>query len=191
MRRFVTVLPVLLVPGLALASGGESHEGGIPVSAIAVHAANFVLMYAVIFFAARKPVADMLKQRSAGVKKAIDDANAARKAAQERVSEIEGRLSRLDAEVESMRAQAADAAQAELEHSRKVTAQDIENLKALTALHIQEETNIARQTLQAEAVDLAMKLAEERIRGQINAQDHQRFAGEFLKAVKDQEVASA
>lgn len=164
----------------AFAASGD----GPPMTEIGVHAINFVLLYTVLFFLARKPVAELLKERQAEIKKALDDGNAALKAAEDRHAELDSRLAHFDKLVEDMKAQAKTDADNERAQMRTKTEGDIASLKALTERTIREETRNARATLQREAVDLAMQIAEESIRQQISAADHERLAGEFLVAVE-------
>jgi F-type H+-transporting ATPase subunit b len=187
MRRFLLVSPLLLVSGFALASGGD----GPPLTAIGVHLANFIVLFGGLFFLVRKPVAEALRGRQAEVKNEIDTSNSLRKDAQTRFDEIEARLSRFETEVAGLKAQAEKEAAADREYIRERTAADIEALKLMTEQTIRDESRKARSALQAEAVDLAVGLAEERLRASINDGDQQRLAGEFLVAVKGQEAADA
>jgi len=171
---------LLLLVDTALAAGGE----GPPLTEIGIHAINFVLLYTVLFFLARKPVAELLKGRQAEIKKALDDGNAALKAAEDRHSELDSRLAHFDKLVEDMKAQAKSDADNERVAMRRKTKADIVSLQALTERTIREETRNARAALQREAVDLAVQIAEESLRKQITDADHQRLAGEFLVAVK-------
>lgn len=164
----------------ALAAGGGE---GPPMKEIGVHAINFVLLYTVLFFLARKPIAEILKSRQAEIKKALDDGNAALKAAEDRHSELDVRLTQFSKMVDEMKAQAKTDADNERASLREKTASDIVMLKALTERTIREETRNARAALQRESVDLAVQIAEESLRKQITAADQERLAGEFLVAV--------
>lgn len=187
MRKFLALTPLLLLPGVAMAGGGE----GPPFVAIAVHFANFTILFGALFFLLRKPVGEMLRARQAEVKKEIDDSNKQRKDAQARFDEMEARLARFEAEVAELKATAEKEAAADREYLRERTAADIEVLKELTEQTIRDEGRKARAALQREAVDLAVGLAEERLRASINDTDQDRLAGEFLLAVKGQEAADA
>ena len=186
LRNVLVLSPLLLVSGIAFAAGGD----GPPLKAIGVHLANFVLLFTVLFFLVRKPVAEALKARQGEVKHEIDESNAKRKDAQTRFDEIEARLNRFENEVAELKAQAEKEAAADREYLRQRTAADIESLKQLTEQTIRDEGRKARAALQAEAVGLAVGLAEERLRASINDGDQERLAGEFLLAVK-QEAADA
>lgn len=184
---YAATLPLLLLSGAALASGGDNAcaEGLNQAcgQAIGVHALNFVLFFGFLFFVARKPIAEALRQRQAQVKHDIDAANEARKVAQERFDGLEARLARFEQEVEEMKAQAKTAAERDTEMHRKHTAEDIELLKNQATRAIREEGLKAKRKLREQAVDLAIGVATETLRGKLAAADHQRLNNEFLVAV--------
>ncbi|MFT5585724.1 MAG: F0F1-type ATP synthase membrane subunit b/b', partial [Cognaticolwellia sp.] len=116
-------------------------------------------------------------------KQDIDDANAARKAAQERFDGLEARLARFEQEVEEMKAVAKTSADRDTQLHRKHTAADIELLKDQATRAIREEGVKAHRKLREQAVDLAIGVATETLRGKLSAADHTRLNHEFLVAV--------
>lgn len=187
MKRFSTIASVvvaaLLVAGPALASDGAVGEGP-PLDAIGVHAINFLLMYGLLAFLLRKPIADALKQRQATIRQDLEDSAETRDAAQARYDTLAEKIAHFDDELAAMKADAAEDASKEREYMAERTERDAMMLREMTAGTIREETRRARTELQREAVDLAVKLAEERLRAEIGGGDQQRLAGEFLSAVK-------
>ena len=105
-----------------------SDAAGPPWNEIGIHAINFVLLYTVLFFLARKPVAELLKSRQAEIKKALDDGNAALKAAEDRHGELDSRLGHFGQMVEDMKLQAKADADNERENLRARTVTDIASL---------------------------------------------------------------
>lgn len=184
---YAAVLPLLLVSGVAFAAGGENAcaEGLNEAcgKAIGIHGLNFLLFFGFLFFVARKPVAEALRQRQAQVKQDIDDGNAARKEAQERFDALEARLARFEQEVEEMKAEAKLAADRDTEMHRKHTAEDIELLKEQATRAIREEGVKAHRKLREQAVDIAIGVATETLRGKLTAADHARLNNDFLVAV--------
>lgn len=184
---YAATLPLLLVSGAAFAAGGDNAcAQGLDSScmqAIGIHAANFLLFFVFLFFVARKPIAEALRQRQAQVKQDIDEANATRKAAQERFDALEARLARFEQEVEEMKANAKLASDRDTALHRKHTAADIELLKDQATRAIREEGVKAHRKLREQAVDLAIGVATETLRGKLSAADHKRLNNEFLVAV--------
>ena len=180
---------LLAVIDVALASPDAHGEGGIPLTDIGIHAVNFVFMYALLFFIARKPVAELLKSRQAEIRQALDKGHAALKAAEDRNADVASKLSHFDKEVTALRLNADRDIAAEATLVRERTLADIAAFEALTDRNIAEARRNARVKLQRDAVDAAIAAAEEQIRGQLNADDHKRLAGDFLAAV-DAEAAN-
>ncbi|MCP4805050.1 MAG: ATP synthase F0 subunit B [Proteobacteria bacterium] len=180
---------LLAVIDVALAAGDAHGEGGIPFTDIGIHAFNFVFLYAVLFFIARKPVAELLKARQADVRQALEKGHAALKAAEDRNGDIASKLSHFDKEVTGLRLNAERDIGAERTLVKERTAADIAALEALTDRNIAEARRNARVKLQRDAVDAAVAAAEEQIRGQLNKDDKTRLAGDFLAAV-DAEAAN-
>lgn len=171
-------------------AASEAHgDGHIPMKEIGFHAINFVLLYAILFFVARKPIAELLKTRQTEVRDALEKGHAALKAAEDRNTDVDAKLSRFDKELTTLRLKADQDIQAEAALVRERTAADIAALEALTDRNIAEARRNARVALQKQTVDAAILAAEERIRTQVNADDHKRLAGDFLAAV-DAEAAN-
>lgn len=180
----MTLSPLLFaVSALAWAGGGE-HGSGPPTTAIAIHAVNFLLMMGILFWVARTPFADFLKMRAGRIRKDLDDATRAQAEARARYEELEARLNSFERQLAELKAEGeADAArEAALLDQR--TQADIRQLQANAERVIREEVRKARVSLQAEAVELAVRVSEEQIRGQMTPADQDRLAQEFLTAVR-------
>ncbi|MED5374539.1 MAG: ATP synthase F0 subunit B [Myxococcota bacterium] len=186
-KALIATTPLLLVSGAAFAAGGMNEcANGLDATcgkAIGIHFVNFVILFGGLFLVARKPVGELLKQRQAEIKKEITDAQEARNVAQERFDELEARLARFEQQVEQMKTDAKAAADrdAALHHER--TMKDIELIKEQTTRAIREESTKAHRRLREQAVDLALEVATERLKGQLTTDDHKRLNQEFLLAV--------
>lgn len=182
MNRALFVLGGLLLSSPAFAAGAAGD--GIPLSDIGIHAINFVLMYGLLAVLLHKPIRELLKQRQASIRQDLEDAASSKDAAQARHDALSAKLDNFDAELARMTAEARKDAAAESELARDRTERDGEMMREMTSATVREETRNARSDLQRGAVDLAVKLAEEKLRGEISGADHGRLAGEFLTAVK-------
>lgn len=136
---------------------------------------TFLVFVLGLFFILRKPVAILVENRSDAVRKAIEEAQRAKAAAEARAREAEARLASLDDEMKRLRA--------DFEMQGKAEMARIEKMADETALRIAKdaedtiaaESERARQTLRAEAARLALELAEERIRGALSSDDDARL----------------
>ena len=127
-------------------------------------AINFLILIGVIFAIMRKSVPAALRNRRAAIEKGIDDARKASAEANARLSEIEGRLQKLDSEVAEIRA----AADADFSVEEKRIQQSAEEDARRVVESAQQEIEMAARTAQRElkkyAADLAVDLAEKRIK---------------------------
>ena len=128
----------------------------------------FIINFAIIFlFLARlmrKSLPGFFKGRTATIQKGIEEARKMSEEARQRLSEVEGRLSRLDTEIAAMRAEADQNARAE---EQRLTASSEEERKRIVSSSEQEITmaaNAARRDLKTYAAELAVNLAEKKIR---------------------------
>jgi F-type H+-transporting ATPase subunit b len=67
---------------------------------------NFVILAGLFYFATRKAIPQMFRDRTTAIQKGMEEARKASAESAARLSEIESRLSRLDQDIATMRAQA-------------------------------------------------------------------------------------
>ena len=109
-------------------------------------------------------------------------------AAQAREKEIAERLAKLEATLAQISADADEAAAKDkaslLERARAEAERITENAER----NIRDEVARARTTLQRQAVELAVELAEQTLRGQVSQDDQRRLARDLLNSLSDSEV---
>jgi len=126
------------------------------------------LNFAVIFFflarLMRKKLPGYFSGRTATIQKGIEEARKMSEDARRRLADVEGRLSRLDAEIAAMRSEAEENARAE--EQRIVAAGEEERKRIVTSAEQEIETaaNTARRELKSYVAELAIELAEKKIR---------------------------
>ncbi len=125
---------------------------------------NFGVVAGAIFWLARKSLPGMLRERTAAIQKSIEEARAASAEAQRRLSDIEARLGRLDAEITVLRVNADAEAKAEEARIREATEEERQRIVQASGQEIASAAAAARRELKALAADLAISLAEKRIR---------------------------
>ena len=126
------------------------------------------LNFAVIFFAMagllRKMLPGYFKGRTSTIQKGIEEARKMSEDARRRLAEVEGRLSRLDADIAAMQREADENAKAE--EQRLLAAGEEERRRIVTSAEqeIEMAANSARRELKAYVAELAVQLAEKKIR---------------------------
>jgi len=126
------------------------------------------LNFAVIFFAIagllRKKLPGYFGGRTAMIQKGIEEARKTSEDARRRLADVEGRLSRLDTEIASMRREADENAKAEEQRILAAGEEERRRIVASAEQEIEMTANAARRELKAYVAELAVELAEKKIR---------------------------
>ena len=136
---------------------------------------NLFLFVGVLYFILRKPISESMHARREGIRRDLMRAQEERNAALAKLEEVEARLSRLNAEVESVREQARKDAQAEQERIARSTEEDARKLREQAVREIESAGKAARQDLRRFAAEQSVQLAEEMIRRDIRPEDDARL----------------
>ncbi len=146
---------------------------------------NFVVIAFIIVWAARKYVPRMLRDRTAAIQKAMQEAQKASAEARRKLGEIESRLAKLDSEIDTIREHAEKEALAEAARIQAAAKEDAQKIVAAAEQEIAAAAKAARRELTAHAADLAVGLAQKQIR--VDAATDQAlvrgFAGQLTAAV--------
>ena len=181
MRTALVALPLLAISSLAWAADGGDGGHGLSWTMLGLHALNFGFLLFLLYRYARKPILGYLADRSQGIRKEIESAEERLAHAERELEELRARLTSFDQEVRSIVETAH--AMAEQEKARQI------ERAHQTAVRIREdaervagrELERARQTLRAEAAELATQLAAELLRQQMTPEDDQRLVSEFVE----------
>jgi F-type H+-transporting ATPase subunit b len=190
-KIMVSVLSALALVALSVAvvcaSGGEegAHHAnsGAVAKDFAWRVLDFGLMAVLLVYLLTKPIRNGLAGRREGIEKALSDAVAARVAAEAKFAEYDVKLSKASAEIEEM--SVAIRREGELERERILANAHDMALKITAEAEKTAESEIlrARTELRQEASRLAIVLAEELLKKQINAGDQQRLVDEYVSKV--------
>ena len=124
---------------------------------------NFVVIAAVIIWAARKFLPGMFRDRSAAIQKAMQEAQKASEEARQKLAEIEARLMKLDAEIGTMRDAAEKEGAAEEARIKAAAEEDARKIVVTAEQEITAAAKAARRQLTNYAADLAVGLARKKI----------------------------
>ena len=178
------VAGLILVPSLAFAGsgGGEAHLDPI---ALGRHLVNLVALIAVLVWGLKGPLADFLKFRRREIKDQLDASEKAKAEAEAKYQDIEGRLKNFEAEMETLLAGVREEGEAERVRLIAQAESSAEQLQVAAARTVEEEVRRARHELRAEAIDLAVELAEKIIVSEVGDADQRRLAAEYLSRVQE------
>lgn len=126
------------------------------------------LNFAVIFFfmarLLRKILPGYFKGRTSTIQKGIEEARKMSEDARRRLADVEGRLSRLDADIAEMRREADENAKAEEQRLLAAGEEERKRIVASAEQEIEMAANTARRELKSYVAELAIELAEKKIR---------------------------
>jgi F-type H+-transporting ATPase subunit b len=147
-------------------SEAAAHEEGD--SLLVWRWANFVLLAAGLGWLISKSVPPMFRDRTAEIQKGIAEAAQVKADADKRAAAVDARLARLDTEIHDLREQSKLEMQLESSRIRTETANAIEKLHNQANAEIESAGVVARNDLKAYAAQLALDMAEQRIRARMN-----------------------
>jgi F-type H+-transporting ATPase subunit b len=124
---------------------------------------NFVVIAAVIVWAARKYLPGMFRDRSTAIQKAMQEAQKASEEARRRLAEIEARLMKLDVEIGMIRDAAEKEGAAEEARIQAAAKEDARKIVTSAEQEIAAAAKAARRQLTAYAADLAVGIARKQI----------------------------
>jgi len=124
---------------------------------------NFAFVVVVVFWAARKYLPAMFRDRSQSIQRALEEARAASQDANRRLADIENRLRQLDVEIGQMQAAAEKEADAEEARILKAAEEDIRKVVLAAEQEIAAAAKQARRELTTHTAGLAIALARQQI----------------------------
>ena len=141
---------------------------------------NLLLFVGALIFLLRRPISASLMARRDAIRQELMRAQEERRAALAKLEEVEARLARLDAEIETVRAQARREADAERENITRATAEETRRLRDQARREIESAGKVARQDLRRYAAEQSVRMAEELIRRDIRAEDDTRLMKDYI-----------
>jgi F-type H+-transporting ATPase subunit b len=144
---------------------------------------NFSILFGGLGWYLRKPLGEFLRARVKGIEEGLANAREAKQDALSKTAEIQSRLARLDEEIREIRAQAGrDSAEerARLLESARLEAQKILDL---ASREIEGLKKSARLELKTYVAELAVKLAEERLRTSVGADEDRKIIQKFIDSL--------
>lgn len=167
--------------GIALtAEEGEAVGLTINLFWVAVSAINFLILLAIVWTFAFKPLAKTLDDRKAAIEQGLKDAEQARRDRESAEAERVATLAEARREANDILARAQKVAQESRDADIAATRDELERMRVRAAAEIDAEKTRAIADLRAEVADLALAAAG-RLVGETMSDDRQRrLVQEFL-----------
>ena len=142
--------------------------------------ANFLILAGGLGYLIRKHVPPLFQKQSSEIKSALAEAAKIKQEATAYAASVETRLANLQNEIQRLRESAHSEMTAESERIRRETEHHLQRIREQTAQEIELMTRAAKDELRKYAAELAIGLAEERIRFRMNPETQDRLVNGFV-----------
>lgn len=192
------LLTVLAFPGAYAAQPEHAPEGAAKEHAPAgeheaespwatpLKVLNFIALFGLLGYLLRKPAGEFFAGRTRAIQQGIAEARQARQAAAKRLAEIEHRLERLGDEIKVLREEAWRESAAQRERLRASAGAEADKILANAEAEINALARAARLELKSYTAQLAVEMAEERIKNQMNPEVQSRILRTYVQDLGDQ-----
>ncbi len=164
------------------AEGGEHHESIF--EAYRWQVLNFVILVAILVYFMKKPFRDFLQKRTEIIEKSLKEAREAKEIAEKALREVEERLKLKDKELEEILARTKVSAEKEQSLLVQQGEQMKEKILEQAKNNIEYELRQAKEAIKAEAVEVAMELAEKKLKEKLTKEEQIRLIEESLKRME-------
>lgn len=190
-RKKIVQILALTVFNLAIASfvfassgGGEGAEHAAPWWKDYIwKIINFLFLFVILFKFAKKPMQNFFQKRTELIEKTLNEAKEAKAASLKALQEVETRLKAKDAEIEAILAASRKSGEQERDsiivESDRLKAKILEQAKT----NIEYELKHAKEAIKAEAVELAMELAEKKLKEKLTKEEQEKLLEDSLTKI--------
>jgi F-type H+-transporting ATPase subunit b len=167
----------------AEAAPEAAHEQTLLQTAAKI--ANFAILVGLLVYFLKTPVSVYLVSRATAIRRDLVTAAEMRASAAAQLAEIERKLQSLPGELAALKAQGAQDVAAEQARIAQAAAVERERLIQQTRREIEMRLRVARRELTEHAAQLAVRIAEERIKRTITPEDQMRLVDRYTAQLKE------
>jgi F-type H+-transporting ATPase subunit b len=141
---------------------------------------NFGILAALMTVGLMKVLPKNFVERTALIQKDIKEAQALKADAERRAADVEARVNALGKDIETFRVESAKEMAHEGERIRQETAASIARLEQQASLEIETAAKVARRELRQYSAELALKMAEDRVRAKLDGSSEAALVDGFV-----------
>lgn len=168
----------------ASSGGGEGAEHAAPWWKDYIwKIINFLILFILLFKFAKRPMQNFFQKRTELIEKTLNEAKEAKAVSLKALQAVETRLKAKDAEIEVILA--ASKKSGELERDSIIAESDRLKAKILeqAKTNIEYELKHAKEAIKAEAVELAMELAEKKLKEKLTKEEQGKLFEDSLMKI--------
>ncbi len=144
---------------------------------------NFGILVFILFKFGKKPIQNFLQKRTELIEKTLTEAKEAKEAATKALKEVEERLKVKDSEIEAIMSAAKKSGEHERDSIIEESARLKEKILEQAKTNIDFELKHAKEVLKAEAVELAMELAEKKLKDKLTKDEQEKLLEDSLMKI--------
>lgn len=174
---------VVLFCGAAVAAGDYPVDSGVLLKDFLYRLLNFSIVVAILVYFLKKPIRNALSGRRDDIEKALAEAKKAKEEAEAKFAEYDKKLAQATEEIATISASIRKEAEMEkqkiIDNAREQAAKIEHDAEKAAALEVAK----ARLSLQQEAVQLAVGVAEDLLKKNFTKDDDSRLIDEYMQKV--------
>jgi F-type H+-transporting ATPase subunit b len=167
------------------AAGEAAHGPEHPVRDMVAKLLNFGILIGVLVYFLKSPIAAYLSGRSAQIRQDLVTAAEMRRTATAQLEDIQQKLNALPAELAALKTRGEEDVRAEQQRIADAARAERERLLDQTRREIEMRLRMARRELTEYAAELAVSVAQERIRRTITPDDQLRLVDRYTSQLKE------
>ena len=176
---------LLLTSYFAFASSGGAGEHSV-LNAYLWPVINFlVLIFLMIFLLKKMDIKGFFRKRTELIEQTLREAREAKELAQKALAEVQDRLAVKDSEIDEIISSAKQSGAKEkahlIEEGEKIKGKILEQAKT----NIDYEVKKAKEAIKKEAVEIAMELAEKKLKEKLTREEQLKLLEESLSKIED------
>jgi F-type H+-transporting ATPase subunit b len=144
---------------------------------------NFFILFGGLGWYLRKPLREFLASRSQAIEEGLASGRQAREEAFRKLSEIEARLAGLDKEIKELKDQALTEAEEEKTRILATARQEADKILDMAKREIEGLKKSARLELKGQVAELAVRLAEQRLKASLTPEENKKMVQQFLQTL--------
>lgn len=164
------------------AASEEAH--GESLGSLLSRLANFAILAGGLWYLLRSPIGKYLAARGEQIRQGLKDAAEMKANAARQVAEIEARMQALPGELEALRARGAEEIAAEEARIKQTAELERQRLVEQAQREIDLRLQTARRDLTRHAAELAVDVAEQRLKANMTDADQQRLVDRYVSEVR-------
>lgn len=144
---------------------------------------NFGILFFILYKFAKKPLQSFFKQRSETIEKTLNEAREAKELAQKALQAVQEKLKTKDEDIEKILAASKRVGEEEREILIKQADKLKERILEQAKANIEYELRHAKEAIKAEAVEIAMEIAEKKIKEKLTKEDQEKLLEDSLTKI--------